>query len=410
MVDRVQGVLMVWALIKGVVLRVQLKGVLGMDAKGICANEFSAVKEAFEALFDDPQERGAGLCVQVGGETVVDLWAGVADLAGDTPWQHDTLANTFCAIKPFAAVAVLMLVEEGKLELDAPVARYWPEFAQGGKGQVTVRQVMSHTSGIPALRAPDHNPRMYDWAHMVEVVGAEPLWWAPGTEVGYGTTIFGWILGELIRRVDGREPCAFIRERICQPNGLEVHMGVEADHFHRIAHFDRAKGRVGDRYAEDLRNVIKGEPGHVATLAFTNPGMVPRGTSDPRWWSYQQPGVNGHATAHGLAGFYSALLGGRLIGPELLREFYREQSNGMDRSWMRPMRYGLGCMMEQPADPSASHGMGPDTFGHIGLGGPISFADPEREVSLGFVTTTSGNHMLIDPRPKQLADLVYAVL
>ncbi|WP_019411039.1 EstA family serine hydrolase [Pseudomonas psychrophila] len=381
-----------------------------MEAKGKCASEFEAVQQAFEAIFDDPQERGAGLCVQVDGKTVVDLWAGVADLEGQKPWNRDTLVNTYCTIKPFTAVAALMLVEEGKLELDVPIARYWPEFEQGGKGQVTLRQVMSHTSGVPALRLPSRTPNMYDWDEMVEIMAAEPLWWQPGTDLGYGATTYGWIIGELIRRADGREPCTFIRERISQPNGLEVYMGVDEQDFHRIAHFDRAEGREGDAFAVGLRHVIVNKPEHVATLAFTNPSVGPRQTSDPRWWAYQQPGVNGHGTAHGLAGFYSALLGGRLIGPELLSEFTRENSNSMDRTLLRPMRYGLGCMLEQAADQAASSCMGPNTFGHVGLGGPVSFADPERNVSFGFVTTTMGSHVLMDPRAQKLATLTYAAL
>ena len=381
-----------------------------MKAQGICAKQFEAVKQAFEDMFDDPQERGAGLCVQVGAEIVVDLWAGMADQAGTKPWTRDTLANTFCVIKPYVAVAVLMLVEAGKLELDAPVARYWPEFARSGKAKVTLRQVMNHTAGLPALRGPDHNPMMYDWEHMLRLLEAEPLWWAPGTDLGYGTTTFGWILGELIRRVDGRDPCVFIHEEILDPHELDVHLGVNEEHFHRIARFDSATGRVGDPYSQALRTVVKNEPSHIATLAFTNPGMVPRRTSDPRWWAYRQPAVCGHGSAHGLAGFYSALMAGNFIGPELLTEFSREHSHGMDRVWMRPMRYGLGCMLEQQRDPTASHAMGPNTFGHIGLGGPISFADPEKQVSFGFVTTTSGSHSMIDPRPRRLSSLVYAAL
>lgn len=381
-----------------------------MEAKGRCASGFEAVQQAFESIFDDPQERGAGLCVQVGGETVVDLWAGVADLEGQKPWDRDTLVNTYCAIKPFTAVAALMLVEEGKLELDAPIARYWPEFAQGGKERITLRQVMSHTSGIPALRLPNRTPIMFEWDDMVEIMAAEPVWWQPGTDLGYGALTYGWIIGELIRRVDGRDPCTFIAENISQPYELEVHMGVADEHFHRIAHFDRAEGRVGDQYALDLREVIVNEPEHVATLAFTNPRFGPKATHDPRWWRYRQPGVNGHGTAHGLAGFYSALLAGQLIGSELLSEFTREHSNSMDRTLLRPMRYGLGCMMEQPADPAASNCMGPNTFGHVGLGGPVSFADPERDVTFGFVTTTMGSHVLMDPRARELATRVYAAL
>ena len=381
-----------------------------MEAKGLCTPEFEAVKSAFEAIFNDPQERGAGLCINVGGRTVVDLWAGSSDLDGNKAWNKDTLVNTFCVIKPFAAVAALMLVEKGKLELDIPVAHYWPEVAQGGKGQVTLRHVMSHTSGIPALRLPDRNPAMYDWEQMVNVLAAEPLWWQPGTALGYGTTTYGWIIGELIRRTDGRAPCTFIHEEITQPNGLEVHLGVQEQDFYRIAHFDSAKGRVGDPYSKHLRDVVTTHSEDISTLAFTNPGMSPKRSSDPKWWAFQQPGACSHSTAGGLASFYSTLLAGRLISTEMLNEFTKEQSNGMDRLWKRPMRYGLGCMMEQKADPDASHCMGPNTFGHIGLGGPIAFADAERDVSFSFVTTTSGGHTMIDPRAQNLAALAYAVI
>ena len=381
-----------------------------MEAKGIWAKEFESVKCAFESIFNDPQERGGGLCVKIGDETVIDVWAGSSDLEGNKPWLEDTLVNTFCVVKPFAAVAALMLVEQGKLELDIPVAHYWPEFAQGGKGQITLRHVMSHTSGIPALRLPDHNPAMYDWEHMVNVLAAEPLWWKPGTALGYGTTTYGWIIGELIRRTDGRNPCTFIREEITHPHGLEVHLGVEEHHYCRIAHFDAAKGRIGDPYSKQLRDLVVTHSEDISTLAFTNPGMTPKRSSDPRWWAFQQPGACSHSTAGGLAGFYSTLLAGRLISREMLNEFTKEHSNGMDRIWKRPMRYGLGCMMEQKADPDASHCMGPNTFGHIGLGGPIAFADAEREISFSFVTTTSGAHTMIDPRAQQLAALAYAVI
>ncbi|EPB6479687.1 serine hydrolase domain-containing protein [Pseudomonas aeruginosa] len=381
-----------------------------MEAKGHCASGFEEVRQVFEAIFDNPAERGAGLCVQVEGETVVDLWAGVADLHGQVPWQRDTLVNAYCVIKPVTAVAALMLVEEGRLGLDVPVCAYWPAFAQNGKERITLRQVLCHTSGLPALRPPDRTPIMYDWEAMVEAVAAEPAWWAPGMELGYGATTYGWILGELIRRVDGRDSQAFIQERITRSLGLEVHAGVAAEDFQRIAHFEYAAGRQGEHYARELREIIVNRPGDVATLAFTNPSMSSKNTSDPRWWAYHQPGACSHATVHGLAGFYSALLGGRLIGTELLRDFHQEQSCGIDRTLCRPMRYGLGCMLENAADPVASYCMGQKAFGHVGLGGPVAFADPERNLSFAFVTTTMGGHVLMDPRPRALAERCYAAL
>ncbi|HBQ8682457.1 TPA: beta-lactamase family protein, partial [Klebsiella pneumoniae] len=240
-----------------------------MEAKGHCASGFEEVRQVFEAIFDNPAERGAGLCVQVEGETVVDLWAGVADLHGQVAWQRDTLVNAYCVIKPVTAVAALMLVEEGRLGLDVPVCAYWPAFAQNGKERITLRQVLCHTSGLPALRPPDRTPIMYDWEAMVEAVAAEPAWWAPGMELGYGATTYGWILGELIRRVDGRDSQAFIQERITRSLGLEVHAGVAAEDFQRIAHFEYAAGRQGEHYARELREIIVNRPGDVATLAFT---------------------------------------------------------------------------------------------------------------------------------------------
>lgn len=381
-----------------------------MEANGVCISEFESVQSAFENIFNDPQERGGGLCVKINGETVVDIWAGSSDLEAKKPWRQDTLVNTFCTIKPFAAVAALMLVEKGVLELDIPVANYWSEFAQGGKEKITLRQVMNHTSGIPALRLPDRNPAMYDWDEMINTLAMEPIWWQPGTELGYGTTTYGWIIGELIRRTDGRNSCDFIHEEITQPNNLEVYLGVEQQDFHRIAYFDAAKGRSGDPYAKNLRKVVATDSQDISTLAFTNPGMSPKRSFDPRWWAFKQPGACSHSTASGLAGFYSALLAGRLISVEMLNELIREQSSGMDRIWKRPMRYGLGCMLEQKADPHASHCMGANTFGHIGLGGPIAFADAERGISFSFVTSTTGAHTMIDPRAQNLAALAYAAM
>ncbi|MQT33135.1 serine hydrolase [Pseudomonas helleri] len=381
-----------------------------MEAIGKCSLGFEAVQKVFESFFDDPSERGGGVCVNVGGETVVDLWAGTLDLEGKEPWKHNTLVNSYCAIKPVTAIAVLMQVEAGKLELDKPIAHYWPEFAQGAKERITLRQVLCHTSGIPALRLPSRTPVMHDWAQMADIVAAEPLWWEPGTELGYGASTYGWILGELIQRTDGRDSKTFIREQITQPHGLEVHAGVDPQHYSRIAHFEYAQGRIGDSYDQALRRAMKSEPEHVATLSFSNPSISPSLTSSPNWWGYHQPGVNSHSTASGLAGFYSALLAGKLIGPELFKEFTKEHSNNFDRSLLRPMRYGLGCMLEPAVNPDDIYCMAQSAFGHVGMGGPISFGDAERDISFAFVTNTMGGHVLSDPRIQKLSKAVYASL
>ncbi|MBF3245007.1 beta-lactamase family protein, partial [Pseudomonas aeruginosa] len=172
---------------------------LPMTPQGHCDSRFAPLAEAFARLFDNPQERGAALCLEVGGETVVDLWGGVADKDGEQPWQRDTILNLFSCTKTFTAVAVLQLVAEGKLELDAPVAHYWPEFAAAGKAAISVRQLLCHRAGLPALREQMPPEALYDWQAMTTALAAEEPWWTPGEAHGYAPITYGWLLGEVIR-------------------------------------------------------------------------------------------------------------------------------------------------------------------------------------------------------------------
>ncbi|EPN70177.1 Beta-lactamase, partial [Pseudomonas syringae pv. actinidiae ICMP 19101] len=170
-----------------------------MQIQGHYELQFEAVREAFAALFDDPQERGAALCIQVGGQTVVDLWAGTADKDGAEAWHTDTIANLFSCTKTFTSVAVLQLVEEGKLKLDEPVARLWPEFAAAGKASITLRQLLCHQAGLPALREPLPVEALYQWDTMTAALAAEEPWWTPGQGHGYAAITYGWLVGEMLR-------------------------------------------------------------------------------------------------------------------------------------------------------------------------------------------------------------------
>ena len=381
-----------------------------MQIQGYFDLRFEAVREAFAALFENPGERGAALCVQVAGETVVDLWAGPADKDGQEMWQEDTLLNLFSCTKTFAAVAVLQLVGEGKLELDAPVARYWPEFAAAGKERITVRQLLCHQAGLPAIRASLPGEALYDWAAMCAALAAEEPWWTPGTAHGYAPITFGWLIGELLRRVEGREPGEVIVARTARPLGLDFHIGLDDAEFHRVAHIARGKGPVGDEAAQRLLRTIMREPQSLTTRAFTNPPSVLTSTNRPEWRRMQQPAANGHGNARSLAGFYTGLLEGRLLEPELLAELTREHCRGEDRTLLTSTRFGLGCMLDQPGVANATYGLGPGTFGHPGAGGSVGCADPQRELSFGFVTNTLGPYVLMDPRAQRLARVVAACL
>ncbi len=376
-----------------------------MTLNGHCDPRFTPVADAFSALFEDPQERGAALCIEVGGETVVDLWAGSAGKEPGQDWQADTLLNLFSCTKTFAAVAALQLVGEGRLELDAPVARYWPEFAQAGKQAISVRQLLCHRAGLPAIRQPLAPEALYDWQTMTAALAAETPWWTPGAEHGYAPITYGWLVGEVIRRVDGREPGAAIVERTAKPLGLDFHIGLNDAEFHRVAHIARGKGNLGDAAAQRLLKTMMTDTAALSTRAFTNPPSVLTSTNKPEWRRISQPAANGHGNARSLAGFYSGLLQGKLLDEALLAELTREHAVGEDRTLLTCTRFGLGCMLDQPGVANATYGLGPQAFGHPGAGGSIGFADPERELAFGFVVNTLGPYVLMDPRAQRLARL-----
>lgn len=377
-----------------------------MQIQGYFDLKFEAVKDAFADFFADPQERGAALCVQVGGETVVDIWAGVADKDGQQAWHSDTILNLFSCTKPFTAVTALQLVAEGKLELDAPVARYWPEFAAAGKERITLRHLLSHQAGLPAIRESLPAEALYDWQTMTSALAAEAPWWALGDGHGYAPITYGWLVGELLRRVEGRGPGESIVARTAKPLGLDFHVGLADEEFHRVATITRGKGNVGDAAAQRLLKTMMSDAQALTTRAFANPPSIMTSTNKPEWRRMQQPAANGHGNARSLAGFYSGLLDGSLLDSELLAELTREHSVGEDRTLLTATRFGLGCMLDQPTVANATYGMGPGAFGHPGAGGSTGFADPQRDVAVGFVTNNLGPFVLMDPRAQKLAGIL----
>ena len=374
-----------------------------MQVQGFFDLRFEALRDAFAQLLSEPEQRGAALCVQVGGETVVDLWGGVADREGVQAWHSDTILNLFSCTKTFAAVAALQLVGEGRLDLDAPLALHWPEFAAAGKQAVSLRQVLSHRAGLPALRTLMPAEALYDWPQMCAALAAEEPWWAPGTAHGYQAITYGWLVGELLRRCTGTLPGDEIVARTSLPLGLDFHIGLDDAEFDRVAHLSRGKGILGDTAAQRLLKVSFTEPSAMTTLAFANPPSILTSSNRPEWRRTQQPAANGHGNARSLAGFYAGLLDGRLLTSELLAEMTREHAHGEDLTLLTGTRFGLGCMLDQPEVANATFGLGPRSFGHPGAGGSVGFADPERDVAFGFVTNSLGPYVLMDPRPQQLA-------
>jgi CubicO group peptidase (beta-lactamase class C family) len=332
------------------------------------------VRDALAHNFRVHGEIGAAVAATIDGRAVVDLWAGWMDAARTRPWQQDTLVDVFSAGKAMAAVSLLMLVEGGRIDLDAPVARYWPEFAAAGKGAVTVRT-------------------------------------EPGTQHGYHVNTFGFLIGELVRRASGTDFGDFFRREISGPLGADFHFGIGAEHDARIADY-----LFGDPSQEMRADALRNDPALQFLLyrTYANPdGISGNGTVNTRAWRTAViPSTNGHASARALARIYSALAcpggidGVTLLGTAMRDEATREASAGVDAVLRRPSRFGLGFQLTQPERP-----LGPNarSFGHFGAGGALGFADPEARLSFGYVLNNAGPRWQ-NPRNRALIDAVYASL
>lgn len=380
-----------------------------MQVQGYFDLQFEPVREVFAELFDGGKQRGAALCVQIGGETVLDLWAGQAGRTEDQQWHTDTLVNLFSCTKTFTAVVALQLVAEGHLDLDKPLGHWWPEAANRGKESVTLRQLLCHRAGLSAIRAPLPAAALFDWSSMTHALEQEQPWWVPNTQQGYAPMTYGWWVGELIRRVEGRGVGDVLKTRLVEPLGLDFHLGLPESELSRVAHLTRGRNDFGDAAAQALMKAVQSDPHSLTALSFNNPPGLMNSANSPEWQRAVLPAANGHGNARSLARFYMGLLQGRLLDSALLSEMTREHSQGEDRTLLARTRFGLGCWLDQPIE-NATFGMGPHCFGHPGAGGCLGFADPERELSFGFVTNTLGPYVLMDPRAQRLARIVKGCL
>jgi CubicO group peptidase (beta-lactamase class C family) len=351
-----------------------------------------------EARFQEHLDRGwhpaAQLAVVRDGRLLVELAGG--DVEPGVRLHADDLMLLFSSGKPLIAVAVLMLIERGRLGLDDRIADYWPEFAQGGKGAATVRHALTHRAGCPQLPPDFDLNRVDDWDYAVERTASVPAAWAPGTDVGYHTLTFGWILGELVRRIDGRMPRDFIRDEIVAPLGLEgrLSLGVE--------------GRARDRrvrvvaMSERTRHDPAGVERSTSRVAQAyNSDVVARA---------QIPAANCYGTARALATFYAALLAdrgegaGRLLEAHTVREATRSHAETVrDRSQDVPKRYGLGCYVSgYPGDPFDYH-EGADAFGHSGQQSSVGYADAARGLAVAYVTNGLHEPAVVHRRVEEMA-------
>ncbi len=385
-----------------------------MDVQGTVAAGWEPVRDAFLRNFAQRGERGAAVAVHRDGVKVVDLWAGTKDVDGQDMWSHDTAQVVRSATKGVAAAVPLLLHQRGLLDLDAPVAAYWPDFKAAGKDRVTVRQLLAHRAGVPVLDRPLTLAEATDLPTATAAIAAQAPFWEPGTGHGYHAHTFSWLLSGLVHQVTGRTIGSWVAEEITGPLGLDLWIGLPDAQAHRL-------GRLGPVEEIDPPGggALRLRPKRSVSEAYENPDSLTRRAfaaidpkpdeNDPAYRAAELPGSAGVATARALAGFYAATLGpvngaARLFTPDTLALAGTEESAGPDQVLLVGTRFGPGHMLHGPASPL----LGPSSFGHPGRGGSLGFADPDSGIAFGYVTNGMRKTVTADPRAQALVRAVRA--
>ena len=395
-----------------------------MTEGGKCDPRFAAVREAFERNFAERGEVGASVCVTLDGDTVVDLWGGIADPAVGRAWERDTIGVVWSCTKGATALCAHMLVARGDLDLDAPVASYWPEFAARGKDAITVRMLLAHQAGLAGFTEPIPDDGYCDWDPIVHrLADQEPLW-APGTRHGYHALTYGHLVGEVVRRVTGRTIGTFFREEIAQPLGLDFWMGLPDEHAARVAPtIPAAFPEPGDAIPSFYR-VAMTDPTSVGALVLMNSGLaLAPGWIDSRIArTAELPAFGGIANARSLAGMYRALaVGGTVDGVQLVDDATLAEmgavtsATSVDATMLVPTRWSLGFVKSVDASAGAPGDrdgvvLAEEAFGHVGMGGSLGFADPRARMSFGYTMNRQALSIGLDARGQSLVDATYASL
>ncbi|MFG3201117.1 serine hydrolase domain-containing protein [Streptomyces sp. NPDC048192] len=379
---------------------------------GHCDARFSAVREAFEENFLKRDELGAAVAVTVDGVMVVDLWGGWADAAGTRPWQRDTVVNVWSTTKGPVALCAHLLADRGLLDLDAPVAAYWPEFAAAGKEKVLVRHLLSHRAGLSGLREPHSLADLYDWELTTARLAATEPWWEPGTRSGYHALTYGFLVGEVVRRISGLRPGAFLAREVTGPLGIDFTVALPAGEADRAAELVRPPAMSGGQQAS-----VFGQLPPAALAALANPLVGAAEANTPEWRAAEIPAANGHGTARAVAALYGVFAGRgsyggqRVLSPEAAERVREGQGSCRDlvlgAGFEGETEVGLGLWL---SGPHGSYGPNPRAFGHDGFGGSCGLADPEAGVSLGYVMNRMGPRIADDPRKAALIDALYSAL
>jgi CubicO group peptidase (beta-lactamase class C family) len=385
-----------------------------VEIQGTVADGFGTVADVFASNFVERGDVGAGFALYVDGNEKVDIWAGVADAASNRRWTDQTLQLVFSTTKGAAAICIARLVDAGAVSYDEPVATYWPEFAANGKESVTLGQMMSHQAGLPYVDEALTFDQLLAVSPVVEALAAQSPIWEPGTAHGYHALTFGWLAGEIVRRVDGRSLGAYLAEEIAQPLGLDFWIGLPESEEPRVSSLIGAPPPSDPAELMLMLQVLG--PGTMGFKALTmNGALIAFGPGENHFnrravHATEMPAANGITNARSLARMYAATVsevdGVRLIGDDTRRLASAEVVNGPDRALVADTRFAMGFMLENDLVPL----LGPNSFGHAGAGGSLGYADPDAKVGYGYVMNQMHAGLAGDPRTIALNDAVRACL
>jgi CubicO group peptidase (beta-lactamase class C family) len=365
-----------------------------------CSARFDPLRELFAAKLESGVDLGASLAVNIDGEMVVDLWGGWADEARTAPWTENTIVNVFSTTKTMTALAALVLVDRGELDLDAPVAKYWPEFAARGKAGIQVRQLLSHTSGVSGWEQPITLEDLYDWDKSTALLAAQGPWWEPGTASGYHALTYGHLIGEVIRRITGQRLGEFFAAQIAGPLGADFHIGLPASEFHRVTKV-LSPPISSDAPRFDPTQL---DPNSVPFKTWTNPTMPgPEYHWTERWRRADIGAANGHGNARSAARLQSAVACGgevdgvRLLSPRTIDRIFEVQSDGIDLVIGIPLKFGVGYSLT-PEGRVCAWG---------GTGGSTVIIDVDRRITFAYVMNKMAPAAVIAPAlAERLKDIV----
>ena len=374
-----------------------------LDTAGFVQDKYAAAKAAFEANFERGDDVGASFCATKDGETVVDLWAGFADEAKTRPWTRDTIVNVYSTTKTMSFLCALIVADRGELDFDAPVAKYWPEFAANGKAEVKVSHLMAHSAGLSGWEEKLAKDDIYDWDKVVGLLAAQAPLWPPGTASGYHALTQGYLIGEVIRRITGKTIGTFFRQEIAEPLGADFWIGLPASEDGRVADLipPPPGGAIGDNIQSELQEIT-----------FNNPGVDVSETRSRAWRGAEIPAGGGTGNARSIAEIHAILANGgvakgrRFLSEAGCRKALEVQIEGVDLILGVPSKFGMGFGLPGEMIPLPN----PNTMFWGGYGGSLIIIDMDARTTFGYAMNKMAGTTTGDMRALGLAGAMWGAL